>query len=247
MLDIHPDELAPQVRGRLSDGFDGYNVTVPHKVRILPLLDETSDSAREVGAVNTVVRKDGRLTGHNTDAMGFEESLRPFGPSLSDTEAAVIGSGGAARAAVHVLLRKFAPSRVHILSRNHEQAVHLRESVPSEFRHRVDVVSGNPETVETALRSTLIVQATPVGMYPNAGDRPLPGSTVFREGQVVFDLVYRPRETAFLRDARRAGAEVIGGLEMFLYQAAAAFRLWTGATAPLEAIRPIIEEEIDKP
>ena len=228
-FDVRPDAL----------GARGFNVTVPHKETILPLLDELSTSARAVGAANTVVIDHGRLTGHNTDASGFVEALREAEADPMGGRAVLLGAGGSARAVAAGLARAGA-SAITIAGRAEaraEQAVSaLREVHAAPAWCATSLASGDLCGRET----TLLVNCTPAGMQggPDGGAlvaglslEALPTSAV------VVDLVYGPTATPLLAAAEARGLRAIDGLTMLLHQGAAAFHVWTGRLPPLEAMR----------
>ncbi|MBI4417746.1 MAG: shikimate dehydrogenase [Ignavibacteriales bacterium] len=239
-IDIDPAELAERIAELKSSGFAGFNVTIPHKETIIPLLNRLDEGARAVGAVNTVVHRDGVLVGFNTDIQGFQTLIAPYAQSISTSVVALLGAGGAARAALHVLTTAFPPKRVLILNRTIERA----ENLASAFS-----TSGTPIVPESLFQdglqdliktSTVIINTTSVGMKPYTDASPLE-DVKFQKNQVVIDLVYTPRETALLKSARNAGATVAGGLEMFFNQAAESFRLWTGKEMDVKKMKEMME------
>jgi len=201
-------------------GIEGVSVTIPHKAAVMEYVDEATDRARMVGAVNTLFWQAGKLWGENTDVAGFVAPLRELG-GLPDT-ALVLGGGGAARAAV-AGLKELGGPEIFVSNRTAAKA----EALARDFgvgcvawETRADHAGG------------LVVNATPLGMLgENAGRSPMPTGSV-GEGAVAYDLVYNPHETVFLRDAATAGARTVPGLEMFFGQAVAQFRLWTGCELP---------------
>lgn len=222
--------LTEAVRGLFAQGFAGLNVTIPHKQAILPLMDELANSARVIGAVNTIVKVDGCMIGHNTDAAGFMRGLTNAGFNPAGARVFVMGAGGAARAVVYALCD--ARASVVVWNRTYERA----ERLASEFG--VDAIDCLP--MGTLGRFDLIVNTTSVGMSPHQDQTPLQFPMGERTPQWVYDLVYRPRETRFLREARAAGARTIAGLDMLVYQGAEAFTLWTGLAAPVDVMRNAI-------
>jgi len=166
MLDIEPDSL-PQEIGRFQDQkWGGFNVTVPHKEAIIPLLDEVVPEARAVGAVNTVVNRNNKLIGYNTDVIGVERSLRPYGEKIKDTRCTIMGSGGAARSVAHVLAHNIKPTTITFSALLPEQAHTIIKSI-GRCDIEFNVIHCNDAALELAIKnSTLIVNATAVGMYP---------------------------------------------------------------------------------
>jgi shikimate dehydrogenase len=237
---VRREALADAVSGLRAMHFLGANVTIPHKQAVLPLLDSVSDTARAIGAVNTISCIDSgderlRLRGDNTDVAGFVMPLKKHADRLQGAGATVLGAGGAARAVVYGLLNYFRLDRLTIAARRPEQA----ETLASEFlSYTRDTTLTATVLSEAPVRaSRLVVNATPVGMHPDTADTPWSTASDFSAGQIVYDLVYNPRLTRFLRDADERGASVIGGLDMLIGQAADAFRQWTGHDLPSELVR----------
>ncbi len=236
-LPVPPEALGDAVRGLRALGLRGANVTVPHKEAVIPFLDALSPEAQAVGAVNTlVVREDSRLEGHNTDVVGVRAALERAGCPLQGARALVLGAGGAARAAAYALLHGGAevrvlarrPAQAEALARDMEQALPGSRIIPGPLA---------PENlVRAAEEADLLVQSTPVGMWPHDDGSLWPEGEPIPPHLWVFDLVYRPRETRLLRQARAGGARTVEGAWMLIHQAAAGFRLWTGAEAPLEVM-----------
>ena len=232
-----PDDLAAGVASLRSEDYLGANVTVPHKQAVMVHLDEIDDLATRIGAVNTIVNRDGRLMGSNTDALGFINSLRSeAGVTVAGLEVVLIGAGGAARAAAYALAEGRA-SALAIANRTVERA----ESLASELAETGILANAfglhDPDFLSACERADLIVNSTSVGMLhgPAEGDSPVPAE-VISPGCVVYDMVYNPPKTPFLLDAERAGAQVIGGLPMLVYQGAAAWSRWTGREAPVDVM-----------
>jgi len=191
-------------------------VTMPHKENVMQYLDRIDDEARAVGAVNTLINRNGVLEGYNTDVIGIRASFAHI--SLKDKRILIVGAGGAAHAVAYVLSES--GGLLHIYSRNEQQARLLAE------KYQATAVALKDAFLDMF---DIIVNATPAGMYPNSEDTPLEGYC-FRPGQIVFDCIYNPPETRFLHEARMKGAQTISGLDMFLYQALAQIELWTKTT-----------------
>ncbi len=241
-FDVPAANLNNAIKGMVALGIKGFNVTIPHKVNILQLLNNVSDEAAGVGAVNTVVNDLGTLTGYNTDVFGVLKSLDKFKSSLSGKEVTIIGAGGSARAVVYTLIKYFKPSGINIVNRTDQKA----EAVRKYFSERMKFDSIKcfelfPENLgEIFLNSQLIVNTTPVGMYPENDETVISLPEYFHKDQIVFDLVYNPGRTKFLSIASKQGAAVVNGIEMLVNQASKAFQLWTGETMPVpELIRSL--------
>jgi len=239
-----------ELLGRLRAGeLQGLNVTIPHKQTVLDYLDELRPSARKIGAANTLFSRDGRLVGDNTDAAGFERDLeRALGLRLREGAglALVLGAGGAARAAVFALVD--AGWRVLVAARRLEQAANLARSFnPAGRTDEAPVHALSLEQLSAALSalerpSRLIVNATPIGMFPNRKENPWPAGLPFPPGAAVYDLVYNPPQTALVRAALGAGLRAAGGIGMLVEQAALAFELWTGQDPPREPMWAAVRE-----
>jgi shikimate dehydrogenase len=221
---------------RWMENFGGANVTLPHKEQAASLVDELSPEAASVGAVNTIVSRDGRLLGANTDGQGFLRSLQEEGGFVPrGRRAAILGAGGAARAVAWSLVEA-GIAELLILNRTSERAELLADLVS----RRMGVLAlglglGDPRAPGQLATCALLVNATPVGLRPS--DPPPIDPALLRPQLLVYDLIYRPRETALLREAKRLGCQVLGGLGMLLYQGALAFELWTGRKPPEQAMR----------
>ena len=227
-----PDRLVDTVALLRGDQYAGFNVTIPHKERLVDLVDDCSAMARNVGAVNTVVNRSGALAGYNTDAYGFIKSLRekarfePRGKTVL-----LLGAGGAARAAAYALAGEGA-ARLTIANRTVARAESIAEDLAG-FIQRVDVVSLD----EASPEADLIVNSTSVGMARGADEgRALLAAVPLPPDTLIYDMVYTPSETPLMRRAMEAGCAVAGGLWMLIYQGAAAFELWTGKQAPLDTM-----------
>ena len=234
-FDVLPDGLEAALRGLEAVGFRGANVTVPHKEAVLPFLDEVAPLVATVGAVNTLVYRDGTLRGHNTDVEGFLQALETGWrrPDEGDT-CLVLGAGGAGRAVVAGLLAAGA-GRVLLYNRTARRAEDLCSA-------SVDWGEGGCETVaaaelsEALRQAKLVVNATSIGLKDGVKSYPLCADELTEE-HVVMDLVYGSEPTPLLQEARKRGASTIDGREMLVRQAALAFELWTGISAPVEVMR----------
>ena len=247
-LSVSSDQLTSAVRGLKALGFIGSNVTIPHKQTVVPLMDELSEQAAAVGAVNTIVCRpsgDGDVTilsGDNTDIDGFLAPLHPFVEKLIGNAMLIFGAGGAARAVAYALLKSYRPSRLTLAVRNVRNAEPLANDLSTfDADSALEVISlGNAGVA--VQRSALLVNATPLGMYPQHDGTPWRKTGDFYPGQIVYDLVYNPPQTRLLREADVAGAVTIGGLEMLIHQAAASYIQWTGKAMPIDVVRSVLFE-----
>ena len=247
-FDVPAENLKSAVNGVLSLGLKGLNVTLPHKEKIIKYLDELSEEASIIGAVNTVVNDHGKLMGYNTDAFGILETLLPYKDKISGGKVTVIGAGGSARAVIYTLLRHFKPEEINIINRTHQKADTLANDFSLKMRfdsfHTFELFP--PDNVETLSNSRLIVNATTMGMFPDIEDTITDLEESFNEEQIVFDLIYNPTKTKFLKMAEMQGAKVVGGLKMLISQAAKSFELWTGIEMPVTEIAKKLEGYISR-
>jgi shikimate dehydrogenase len=221
-IDVPPDAFEARVGAMPGEGFAGANVTVPHKGAALAVADELSETAREIGAVNTLVFANGEIRAENTDAEGLLNALRS---SPAGKRALVLGAGGAARAVVWALLREGA-----------EVAVWNRTELRS--RNLCEELGGRPVSDPDTATYELIVNSTAVGLGGEDPFEELPLDPAgFAPGQVVADMVYGREPTALLQAAEAAGSDVVDGLEVLIQQGALSFEIWTGRPAPLETMR----------
>ena len=201
----------------------GLNVTIPHKQKVIALLDEMTDTAKSIGAVNTIYLRDEKLIGDNTDAPGFLSDLKRFLTNEvqkhRDLNALVLGAGGSARAVVYALLSD--GWSVTIAARRIEQAQELAFQFENARAIEFNFQIFKPSSFN------LLVNTTPVGMIPNTDQSPWPENSPFPQA-AIYDLVYNPRETKLVRDARAQGLSATTGLGMLIEQAALGFELWTG-------------------
>ncbi len=198
----------------------GFNVTLPHKERIVPYLDAISAEAQRIGSVNTVKREGGSLVGYNTDSIGFLRSLHAR--DVSPKHAVIVGAGGAARAVAHALLQSKTMT-LSIYNRTPERALKMLAELRCYYPDKMTRVEDDPSLLPWD-RVDLLVNATPVGMQNNTLPIPLPQR--LPENILVYDLVYRPIKTRLLMEAERRGAQVMGGLDMLIYQALEALKIW---------------------
>lgn len=234
-MDVAPGSLPEAIQGLRALNFTGFNVTMPHKKAVLPLLDELDISARLSGAVNTVVIEDGKLRGIDTDGSGFVEACAEAGVSLAGERVLILGAGGAA-AAIAVAALGEGAARLHVVNRTFERARELCSKLSGvaggvEVRARPFEEAG-----EAAAEAGVVVNATYLGMREE-DPLPLPVA-VLSAGKVICDAVYRAgMETALIREAREAGARTVSGARMLLYQGVQAQRVWTGREPDVEVMK----------
>lgn len=226
VLEVPPEALGGAVEVLRRRRCRGFNVTIPHKTRVVEHLDLLEPPASTIGAVNTVVIEDGRLVGYNTDVHGFREALLRFTGPRRWGRAVLVGAGGAARAAAYAL-RDLVEELV-IVSRTGRTAEALARDAEAWGVPHATGHAASPRIYRRVLReASLVVNASPVGMEPRSDETPIPAE-LLQPGTVVFDMVYRPLKTRLLRGAEKAGCTVIDGLWMLASQAAENMRLWYG-------------------
>ncbi len=235
--DTAPEDLLIAVERLRSGDLMGANVTVPHKVACMSLVDRPDALAERVGALNTILNRGGVLEATNTDVAGVLRTFQGADVPLASKRVALIGAGGAARAVV-VAMRTAGAGRVTVINRSLEHAMALAPLAGDDLDLRFAPLDAEDRSMLGALRTAdVVVQSTSIGMRhgPAEDASPVPQGSV-GAGQVAFDLVYVPEETPFLRQASAAGAVAIGGLDMLIHQGAESFRLWTGVEPPLEVM-----------
>ena len=242
-LPVRRDALPSAVAGLRDAGFCGWNVTVPFKTEIIPLLDELDEDARRIGAVNTVVvRADGGLAGYNTDAAGFLAGFAACGISLRGAHAAVLGAGGAARAVLWGLLKAGA-ARIDIGVRSPRKGAALCADFAADGGVRALHFADDAFTA--CLRTAdVIVQTTPLGMAPHVAEMPPVDWAAVHPAALAYDLIYTPAETRFLREAARYGHRTINGETMLAAQGAEAFFLWTGVRPDAGLMRQALRDAL---
>lgn len=249
-LNVEPESLPEAVKGLAALNFLGANVTIPHKQAVLPLLDEVTPRAQAVGAVNTIsihgAGSEKVLHGDNTDVAGFLAPLAPHLEEVRKWPVVLFGGGGSARAVVYGVLNVLRPPALYVAVRSEESARRMVSELTegddiTTDTHVIPINDAGPHISD----SCLIVNCTPLGMHPDVETSPWENVGDFREGQVVYDLVYNPVETRFLRMAASRGATTIGGLEMLIQQASAAYRQWTGRQMPVEAVRDALTQQAE--
>lgn len=241
-FDVSEDSLETAVNGFKTCNIRGFNLTMPNKNKIVELLDELSPAARLIGAVNTVVNDNGRLIGYNTDGIGYMQSVKDAGFNIHGKTITLMGAGGAATA-ICAQAALDGVSVIHIFarptSRFWERTCTLVNTINKTLScHAVLHENGDTAALKDALeQSTMLINATSVGMAPNTDASIITDTSLFRPDLIVSDVIYNPRETKLLYEAKQAGSPVFNGMYMLLYQGAEAFRLWTGHQMPIEPVK----------
>jgi shikimate dehydrogenase len=241
-LAFRVDAIGDAIKGlRALGNFRGASVTIPHKVSAVSFLDSVEPTARHIGAINTIVAAGGVLTGYNTDATGALCALREGTVALNGRRVVMLGSGGAARAIAFALGAETGIDRLTILGIDEQERTVLVRDLQSKTGMAVHESLLDEGTLRKVLPDThVLIHCTPMGMSPKVHQTSVP-TTLLHPGLTVMDIVYNPRDTQLLKDAKAAGCRVIPGLEMFLHQAAAQFELWTNQAAPVDVMRTVLE------
>lgn len=228
---VAPDRLAAFVGESRRARRPGFNVTIPHKQAVIPFLDGTHGDASRIGAVNTVAAADGKLTGYNTDVDGCRAALSRAGWSPDAGGALLLGAGGAGRAAVRALSLE-GLKKLSVFETDHGRAESMKTGLAEPLGMEMEILSSRAG-LETAVRGAgLLINATPVGLWPAVGASPLPDPGWLPPSGLVFDMVPNPVETRLLRDARLRGCRTVAGVVMLVSQALAADALWLGRPMP---------------
>lgn len=244
-FEVAPEQIPQALEGLRALNLVGLNVTVPHKEAVARLVDERSGAAQVLGAVNTIVNREGVLHGHNTDGEGFLRSLREAGEEVRDRRVTFIGAGGAARSVAYAVASAGAAA-VTVVNRTPARARDVAELVSRNTPVQASVAAlDSPEAKQAVWDAQMIIDCTPCGMFPHVDDAPAIPPEWLHEGQCVCDLVYTPRDTVLLKAARQAGARTVEGVGMLVHQGAIALELWTGQAAPVEVMRAALVQALE--
>lgn len=242
-LEIEPDQVSNLVTSLKASNVAGLNVTMPYKSVVMSSLDEIDELARHCGAVNTIRFESGRASGFNTDAVGFLRSLRQE-TSLdpSGCQVLMLGAGGVARA-VAVALASAGAASISVWGRDEQKISNFVSDLKSAYPNVEWTKTTGQGLRELAANAGLIVNATPIGMYPDDNAAPLPIEWI-TSSQTVADLIYRPAKTTLIKEAENIGCVVLPGVGTFLHQAAEAFSIWTGMPAPLDTMQEVLSRKL---
>ena len=237
-------DLGEAIQGIRALNIRGVNITFPHKEKVIEFLDEVEESARRIGAVNTIVNNKGILTGYNTDVIGFKKSLQDNGKFvIKEKKAVILGAGGAARAVTYSLLEE-GIEEISIFNRTLKKAEKIKQDFYPFFpRSSINTFSFEQKGLKDKIEETdILINATSLGMLPRVDNTPLSDKKLFRPSLLVYDLIYHPAKTLFLRQAERAGAKIVNGLPMLVYQGIESFYLWTGFKSKRKEVLEIIRQ-----
>lgn len=239
IFDVSPECLGDAVKGLRALNVKGFNVTVPYKESIMQYLDVISEEAMKIGAVNTVINENGILRGYNTDGYGFIEAIKDEGEEIAGRDIVLIGAGGAAKA-VSVSLAMNGINSITIINRNLDKALTLSNYIKNEYH--IDCTYCTIDELNELKNIDILINATSVGMSPHIDESPVKEQVVIKS-RFVYDLIYNPQKTLFLRYAFKNGIKCANGLGMLVNQANHAFKLWTGVNFNKELIYKHIQVE----
>jgi len=228
-------EVGNAISGMRALTIHGLNVTMPHKNAVIKYLDEIDPAGKAIASANTILNKDGRLLGFNTDGVGALNALEQNGVEPRGKKVLLLGAGGAAKAIAYTLSQE--ADELVILNRTPKPATELANLLKQKFHKKINADELSPSTIKDNLvDSDVLINATSVGMKPNANQTPVQPEWL-KPDLAVMDIVYDPIETKLAKDAKAAGAKVVSGVEMLIYQGAVSFEIWTACKAPVEVMR----------
>jgi len=233
--------LEDAIVGAKSLNIKGLNVTIPHKREVIKYLDSLNVSAEFIEAVNTI-KFDDTIKGYNTDGVGAIKAIEDV-TSIKNKKIIIIGAGGAA-CAVSFQMLLAGVGRIVIANRSLDNAIKLKESLVEKLNGNVGCIGLGDELKDELQDADILIDTTPVGMYPNIDQEPLVNADAMHEGLVVNDLVYNPIKTTLLKEAEKAGAKTISGIGMLIYQGIESFKIWTGITPPFDVFEDALKKEL---
>ncbi|MBC1538183.1 shikimate dehydrogenase [Listeria seeligeri] len=243
-FDIPVTKVADAINAIRTFNLRGSNVTMPCKSEVLKYMDDLSPAARMIGAVNTIINEDGKLTGHITDGLGFASNLRDSGVTVAGKKMTIIGAGGAATA-IQVQSALDGAKEIAIFNikddfyqKAKQTVASIKQEVPDCIVRIYDLNDTEKLYAEIAT-SDILVNATLVGMHPYESETPVKDATVFHKNLIVADVVYNPKKTKLMLDAEAAGCKTVGGLGMLLWQGAEAYKLFTGEDMPVQEVKEL--------
>ncbi len=242
-IKVNPGDLEAAMNGVRAMNMRGINLTIPHKVEVLRYLDQLSQAAEIIGAVNMVVNTDGKLWGDNTDGKGFLASVREQGVDVSGKVVTILGAGGAARA-ISVECALAGARHIYIANVERAQGEELVALLTSRTVATADFLMWD-EAISIPADTQLLVNATSVGLYPNVGQKPNINYDSITGEMIVCDVIFNDPNTLFLQEAARRGCQTISGLGMLVNQGALNFTLWTGVEAPRQLMMETLKKEFN--
>lgn len=240
-FNVLPKNLKTAIKGGDSLNIKGLNVTIPHKIEVMKYLNEIDEIAQLIGAVNTIDFKS--LKGYNTDGIGAIRAIKEITP-IKDKKIILAGAGGASRA-ISFYLAQENPENIVILNRNVKKADNLAQDI-LKSKLTNNIKSDSITNINNYLKDgDILINSTPIGMYPNINAKPIATADMIHEDLVVNDIVYNPNKTVLLKEAIKAGAKTVHGIKMLLYQGAESFKIWTGNDAPIDIMEDTLKQTLN--
>lgn len=240
-IKVNKGDLEPAVQAVRAFNMRGVNCTIPHKVEVLKYLDELSEAAEIIGAVNTIINNDGKLFGENTDGKGFITALKDAGVSVAGKNITVLGAGGASRA-ISVECALAGAKKLTIANIDKETGEELVKLINERTQADAEFILWD-HPVEVPADTDIFVNATSVGLFPNVNEKPDVNYDTVTSNMVVSDVIFNDPHTLFLQEAEKRGAKTVNGLGMLVNQGAVNFTLWTGVEAPIDVMTQTLKDE----
>lgn len=238
---VEKEDLEDAMKAVRAFNMKGINITIPHKVKVLDYLDELSEAASIIGAVNMIVNKDGKLYGENTDGKGYLKSVTDAGVSVKGKTITVLGAGGAARA-ISVECALAGAKKIYIANIIREQGEELVELIRTKTKADAEFIMWD-EAINIPEDTEILSNATSVGLYPNTDQKPNINYDTVKSSMAVTDVIFNDPHSLFLREAEKRGAKTINGLGMLVNQGALNFTMWTGVKAPVDVMMNTLKNE----
>jgi shikimate dehydrogenase len=239
-FDVHPKNLEKAISGIRSLDIRGINVTLPHKETVIKYLDEIDSIASKIGAINTIKNDEGTLKARNTDADGAKKSLIDAGCNISGKNIVFLGAGGVARSLAYIMAEE--SNSIILTDLIEERAIAVANEIKEKMKVNIEGKISNKDTINESLKKAdILINATPIGMYPRVEDTPIT-KDMLNADLFVFDVVYNPLETRLIREAAEIGCQTLGGLDMLVNQGILAFEWWTNQKPKKSLMRKKIVE-----
>ena len=238
-FDVQPENLKDVVNGAKAIGWKGFNITIPHKIEIMKYLDKIDDDAKLIGAVNTVKIENNKAIGYNTDGIGARLSIEEIMGEVKDYNILVIGAGGSSRAVCCELAKN---NNLTIINRTVEKAEIIANELSDKLNNIIDY--GGLNSNYNIANFNIVINTTSLGMYPNINNKPPINMQNIKKDTVVMDLIYNPKETLFLKEAKEKGCTTINGLGMLIYQGAKSFEIWTAVKPDINIMKNAIIDKL---